>query len=118
MELIFLFFLIMVFLSIGSLSSVVIHRLILMEFTDTRINLFTPRSHCPQCKKSISLINLIPLFGFLIQKGKCINCKVAISYKYPLHEVIHIVTGLSIYLLFNINLFSILIYILFSILYI
>ena len=118
MELIFLFFLIMVFLSIGSLSSVVIHRLILMEFTDTRINLFTPRSHCPQCKKSISLINLIPLFGFLIQKGKCINCKVAISYKYPLHEVIHIVTGLSIYLLFNINLFSILIYILFSIFYI
>jgi leader peptidase (prepilin peptidase)/N-methyltransferase len=89
-----------------------------MEFTDTRINLFTPRSHCPQCKKSISLINLIPLFGFLIQKGKCINCKVAISYKYPLHEVIHIVTGLSIYLLFNINLFSILIYILFSIFYI
>jgi len=118
MELIILFFLIIVFLSIGSFSSVVIHRLILMEFTDSRINLFTPRSHCPECKKSISLINLIPLFGFLIQQGKCINCKVAISYKYPLHEFIHLVSGLSIYFLFNINLFSILIYILFSIFYI
>ena len=118
MELIILFFLIMVFLSIGSFSSVVIYRLILIEFTDTRHNLFTPRSHCPECKKNISLINLIPLFGFLIQKGKCINCKVAISYKYPLHEVIHLVAGLSIYFLFNINLLSILIYILFSIFYI
>ena len=118
MELIFLFFLIMFFLSIGSFSSVVIYRLILMEFTDTRLNLFTPRSHCPECKKNISLMKLIPLFGFLIQQGKCINCKVAISYKYPLHEVIHLVAGLSIYFLFNINLFSILIYILFSIFYI
>ena len=118
MELIFLFSLIMVFLTIGSFSSVVIYRLILMEFTDTSINLFTPRSHCPKCKKNISLINLIPLFGFLIQQGKCINCKVAISYKYTLHEIIHLVAGLSIYFLFNINLFSILIYILFSIFYI
>ena len=82
MELIFLFFLILLFLSIGSFSSVVIYRLILMEFTDAKLNLLTPRSHCPECKKSISLINLIPLFGFLIQQGKCINCKVAISYKY------------------------------------
>ena len=118
MELIILFFLIMVFLSIGSFSSVVIYRLILMEFTDIKLNLFTPRSHCPECKKSISLINLIPLFGFLIQQGKCINCKVAISYKYPLHEIIHLLVGLSIYFLFNINVFSILIYILFSIFYI
>ena len=118
MGLIILAFLIIVFLSVGSLSSVVIHRLILMEFTDTRLNLFTPRSHCPECKKSISLINLIPLFGFLIQQGKCINCKVAISYKYPLHEIIHLLVGLSIYFLFNINVFSILIYILFSIFYI
>ena len=118
MELILLVFLIVVFLSIGSLSSVVIYRLILMEFTDTRLNLFTPRSHCPKCKKNISFMNLIPLFGFLIQQGKCINCKEAISYKYPLHELIHLVAGLSVYFLFNINLFSILIYILFSIFYI
>ena len=118
MELIFLFFLIIIFLSIGSFSSVVIYRLILIEFTDAKLNLFTPRSHCPECKKIISLINLIPLFGFLIQHGKCIYCKEAISYKYPLHEVIHLVAGLSIYFLFNINLFSILIYILFSIFYI
>ena len=118
MELIFLFILMTIFLSIGSFSSVVIYRLILIEFTNTKINLFTPRSHCPGCKKNISLINLIPLFGFLIQKGKCINCKEDISYKYPLHEAIHLVAGLSIYFLYDINLFSILIYILFSIFYI
>ena len=118
MELIFLFILMTIFLSIGSFSSVVIYRLILIEFTNTKINLFTPRSHCPKCKKSISLINLIPLFGFIIQKGKCINCRAKISCKYPLHEVIHVIAGLSIYFLFDINLFSILIYILFSIFYI
>ena len=118
MELIFLFFLITIFLSIGSFSSVVIYRLILIEFTNTKINLFTPRSHCPKCKKSISLINLIPLFGFFIQKGKCVNCRAKISCKYPLHELTHLVAGLSIYFLFNINLFAILIYVLFSIFYI
>ena len=54
MELASLILLIALFLCIGSLSSVVIYRLISMEFSNTNINLFSPRSHCPNCKKNIS----------------------------------------------------------------
>ena len=118
MELVSLIFLIALFLCIGSFSSVVIYRLILMEFSNTNINLFKPRSHCPKCKKNISLIHLIPLVGYLLQQGKCINCKRKISCKYPLHELIHAAAGLFIYFYFGINFTSFLIYILFSIFYI
>ena len=54
MELVSLILLIALFLCIGSFSSVVIYRLISMEFSNTNINLFSPRSHCPNCKKNIS----------------------------------------------------------------
>ena len=118
MELTSLILLIPLFLSIGSFSSVVIYRLILIEFSTTDINLFLPRSHCPKCKKNISLIHLIPLVGYLLQKGRCINCKETISYKYPLHELIHLIAGLFTYLNFGLNPLSISIYILFSIFYI
>ena len=90
MELISLILLITLFLCIGSFSSVVIYRLILIEFSNANINLFKPRSHCPKCKKNISYIHLIPVVGYLLQQGKCINCKRKISYKYPLHELIHV----------------------------
>ena len=118
MELTPLILLIPLFLSIGSFSSVVIYRFIAIEFSNTDINLFLPRSHCPKCKQNISFINLIPLVGYLLQKGRCMNCDEVISYKYPLHELIHLITGLFIYLNFGINLISALIYILFTIFYI
>ena len=118
MELTPLILLIPLFLSIGSFSSAVIYRLIAIEFSITDINLFLPRSHCPKCKQNISFINLIPLVGYLLQKGRCMNCEEVISYKYPLHELIHLITGLFIYLNFGINLISALIYILFTIFYI
>ena len=41
------FILSIVFLSIGSFSSVLIYRLPLMESGNKEINLFYPRSHCP-----------------------------------------------------------------------
>ena len=118
MEFVFLIYLITLFLCLGSFSSVVIYRLILMEFSNTNINLFVPRSHCPKCKKNISYIHLIPIIGYLLQQGKCINCQEKISYKYPLHELIHVAAGLFIYFYFGINFMSFLIYILFFIFYI
>lgn len=118
MELASLILLIPFFLSIGSFSSVVIYRLISIEFLKSNINLFLPRSHCPKCKKTISFLHLIPLVGYLLQKGSCINCKEKISYKYPLLELVHLFVGLFLYINFGINLTFALIYLLFSIFYI
>ncbi len=45
------------------------------------------RSHCPHCRQELSWYELIPVFSFVIQKGRCRNCKGKISLQYPLVEL-------------------------------
>lgn len=45
------------------------------------------RSSCPSCKKTLNYFDLIPVFSFLISKGKCRHCHNNISIKYPLTEM-------------------------------
>ncbi|WP_404404125.1 prepilin peptidase [Jeotgalibacillus malaysiensis] len=47
-----------------------------------------PGSACPQCKKSLTWKELIPVFSFLIQRGKCRNCGKVISPVYPMIEAL------------------------------
>ncbi len=44
------------------------------------------RSFCPNCKKQINWYDNIPVFSFIILKGRCRNCKKPISWQYPLLE--------------------------------
>jgi prepilin signal peptidase PulO-like enzyme (type II secretory pathway) len=46
------------------------------------------RSHCPSCRKEISPVMLLPIFGYIIQKGKCRHCGSAISIWYPTIEAL------------------------------
>ena len=118
MNVFFITFLTITFLSVGSLSSVLIYRLTRLKFLDNDINLFLPRSHCVRCKTQISIINLIPLLGYIIQKGRCINCNKLISITYPMHEIIHLVMGLSIYFFEGISYLSFVTYLIFVICYV
>ena len=45
-----------------------------------------PPSHCNNCNHRLTPIELIPIFSFLIQGGKCKNCKIKLSWFYPIHE--------------------------------
>lgn len=45
------------------------------------------RSHCDHCKKTISILGLVPVLGYLIQGGRCSYCKNHISFEYPLFEI-------------------------------
>ncbi len=56
------------------------------------------RSFCPHCKHQLSWLDLIPIFGFLILKGKCRYCQQKISWQYPLVEL---ATGLIFLAIFN-----------------
>ncbi len=38
-------------------------------------SIVTPRSHCPKCNHVLTPIELIPIVSYLIQGGKCKNCK-------------------------------------------
>lgn len=44
------------------------------------------RSHCPHCKRTLRWFELIPLFSYLAQGGKCRTCKTHIGMQYPIVE--------------------------------
>lgn len=45
-------------------------------------------SHCPHCKHKLSWFENIPLISWLVLRGRCRHCKVAISPQYPLVELL------------------------------
>jgi leader peptidase (prepilin peptidase)/N-methyltransferase len=55
--------------------------------THKTFNLLKPDSHCPQCNAPVRPWQNIPIASYLFLRGKCANCKVAISIRYPLIEV-------------------------------
>lgn len=94
-------------LALGSFANVVIARLPAMmmlqwridareeldipaestEAQPPRVNLVTPRSHCPQCAATIAWHDNIPVIGYLKRRGRCAQCHEPISAHYPLVEL-------------------------------
>lgn len=46
------------------------------------------RSMCFSCGKTLKPKELVPLFSFLVQGGKCTLCKTPMSFQYPIVEAI------------------------------
>ena len=51
-------------------------------------NLVVPRSACPSCKAPITALQNIPVLSYLVLKGRCANCGVRISPRYPMVEAL------------------------------
>ncbi|MCW5599789.1 MAG: prepilin peptidase [Nitrosomonas sp.] len=51
-------------------------------------NLITPRSTCPQCGHSITLLENIPILSYLFLRGRCSQCHARISLRYPVVEML------------------------------
>jgi leader peptidase (prepilin peptidase) / N-methyltransferase len=47
----------------------------------------TPRSRCPECGGSIRWFDNIPLVSWFFLRGRCRDCKAAISWRYPAVEL-------------------------------
>lgn len=67
---------------IGSFLNVVIYRF------NTGRTVTKGRSICMSCNNNLRWYELIPVFSFLIQSGKCRRCMSRISHQYPLIEII------------------------------
>jgi leader peptidase (prepilin peptidase)/N-methyltransferase len=76
----------------GSFLNVVIYRL------PRNLSLVRPASSCPQCGKKIKVYENIPLFSYLILRGKCSECRAKIPLSYPTVEVL---TPICFLLLFH-----------------
>lgn len=64
----------------GSFLNVVTHRL------PRRESLVAPASHCVACGAGIKPYDNIPVLSWLLLRGRCRNCGVHISARYPLIE--------------------------------
>ena len=83
----------------GSFYNVVAYRL------SNNISLINPvRSMCPNCKKELGILELIPIFSYVFLKGKCAGCSEKISLFYPFIELL---TGISFALSYYLSGFSI-----------
>jgi len=51
-----------------------------------KYNLMVPRSACPACDHQITALQNIPVISYLLLKGRCANCKIPISSRYPIIE--------------------------------
>ena len=73
-------------LLLGSFYNVVGYRI------PNNMSIVKPGSFCPKCKHELKWYELIPVFSFIFQGGKCKKCKCKISFFYP---VIELLTGIS-----------------------
>lgn len=68
-------------LVVGSFLNVLIQRWPRNE------SVIRPGSHCPACGRAIAWFDNIPVLSFVILRGRCRNCKRAISFRYPFVEI-------------------------------
>lgn len=79
---------------IGSFLNVCIYRIPLGE------SIAKERSHCMSCGYQLRWYDLIPLFSWLMLKGRCRKCGVSISPQYPIIEAAN---GILYLLIFAVN---------------
>ncbi|MET9001024.1 prepilin peptidase [Amycolatopsis sp. NPDC004169] len=68
-------------LLVGSFLNVVIHRVPRGE------SVVRPPSRCPDCGQEIEPRHNVPVFGWLVLRGRCAGCGARISVRYPLVEL-------------------------------
>ncbi|MFG1174498.1 prepilin peptidase [Erwiniaceae bacterium CAU 1747] len=87
-------------LCLGSFINVVIYRLPAMMENEDKLpltkplNLFLPHSFCPSCLTTLLSRDNVPLFSWLLLRGRCRYCRCRISARYPLIELFMMLTGI------------------------
>ncbi|MCK5129310.1 MAG: prepilin peptidase [Clostridiales bacterium] len=101
MEPIFLIITFILGLMVGSFLNVCIYRI------PTGLSIVIPPSRCSSCNTQLKPLDLVPIFSWLFLLGKCRHCKVKISIRYLLVELltgglyvlVYCMVGLSLYLI-------------------
>ena len=75
-------YLVLVGLLLGSFINLAADRL------PRRESLVRPRSHCRSCGRVLNVVDLIPVAGYVIRKGRCAACGVPIGALSPAIEAV------------------------------
>lgn len=76
----------------GSFLNVLIHRLPRGE------SVAFPGSHCPACGAVIRAYDNVPVFSWLVLRGRCRACRAPISIRYPVIELVNAFLWSAVYL--------------------
>jgi len=76
----------------GSFANVVVYRM------PRGISIAARDSACPWCKNRIQLRHNIPIFGWIMLRGRCHRCRLPISPRYPIVELCFGMMFLILYL--------------------
>ncbi len=94
------FFFFLIGIVIGSFLNVCITRI------PEGLSIVSPGSRCPRCLTPIKPYDNIPVFGWLLLRGKCRNCSLPISPMYPLVELATGLLFVLTYYEYGVNLVS------------
>lgn len=82
----------------GSFLNVCIHRIPQRERLWPALKgLWSPPSRCPRCRTHIAWHDNIPILGWLLLRGRCRTCKMWISVRYPLVELLNALLFVLLY---------------------
>ena len=87
---IFLIYVFLLGLLVGSFLNVCIHRWPL------DLSIVKPRSRCPKCESPIAWYDNIPVFSYLWLRGRCRHCRQGIAWHYPVVELSNAVLWLVV----------------------
>ncbi|MBN2283070.1 MAG: prepilin peptidase [Deltaproteobacteria bacterium] len=82
---------------VGSFLNVCIYRI------PSERSIVLPASHCPHCSHPIAFYDNIPIFSYLVLRGRCRHCKTLISLVYPLVELLTALLSLFLFLRFGLS---------------
>jgi len=77
---------------VGSFLNLCIHRLPRSE------SIIFPASHCPKCGHRLGFLDLVPILGYFLLRGRCRYCKAPISFRYPFVEILTVFLFAMVYL--------------------
>ena len=81
--------------AVGSFLNVVAYRL------PAGLSLLYPPSRCPKCEKRLKPYDNVPVFGWMWLLGRCRNCKLPISIRYPMVEFSTGALFVAVFLMFG-----------------
>lgn len=100
-----LFFYVMVFIYgilTGSFINVCIYRIPKKE------NIIMTRSHCMHCGYPLKWYDLVPVFSYMVLRGRCRMCRTKIPLQYPIVEVLNGILWLAVFYFNGISISSVL----------